>query len=158
MPPAVRTEGIDATLEKHQLDAIIAPSRRPGVDDDWVNGDHYTGGDGPRLPWLAIPEVTVPAGTIFGLPVGLSFIGGASRPVLIRLAYAFEQATQARRQPHLLPTVDERSDSAGKRAQRAYSQGPRCVSETGQTFHGDRFEHHRAFRRACACYGTHTSL
>ncbi len=102
-----RTEGIDATLGKHQLDAIIAPSGGPAWLTDWVNGDHYTGGGGPPSAVAGYPEITVPAGMVFGLPVGISFVGGPyQEPTLIKLAYAFEQATRARHAPAFLPTVD----------------------------------------------------
>jgi amidase len=102
-----RAEGIDATLHKHNLDAIVAPTGGPAWLTDLVNGDLYTGPDTSSPPAVAgYPHITVPAGYIFGLPVGLSFIGGAwQEPRLIRLAYAFEQASQVRHPPQFLPTV-----------------------------------------------------
>lgn len=102
-----RGKGIDATLEKHRLDALVAPTSGPPWLIDLVNGDAYTGGSSTLAAVAGYPSVTVPAGYAFGLPVGISFFGAAwSEPTLIRLAFAFEQATKARRPPKLLPTAD----------------------------------------------------
>jgi amidase len=101
-----RAEGIDATLAKHKLDALIAPTGGPVWPTDLANGDHYTGGYSTASAVAGYPHITVPAGLVFGLPVGLSFFAGAwSEPVIIKFAYAFEQATTARRRPQFLPTV-----------------------------------------------------
>ena len=101
-----RDEGIDATLAKHQLDAIVAPSGGPAWLTDYVNGDHYVGGSSTPAAVAGYPSITVPAGYVCGLPVGISFIGAAwSEPALIRYAYAFEQATQVRRAPAFATSV-----------------------------------------------------
>ena len=101
-----RDEGIDATLAKHRLDAIVAPSGGPAWLTDYVNGDHYVGGSSTPAAVAGYPSITVPAGYVCGLPVGLSFIGPAwSEPALIRFAYAFEQATQVRRSPKFAASV-----------------------------------------------------
>ncbi|HXH95140.1 MAG TPA: amidase [Thermoanaerobaculia bacterium] len=98
-----RTEGIDATIAKHKLDAIIAPTGGPVWTTDLVNGDHFTGGYSTASAVAGYPHITVPAGLAFGLPVGLSFFGGAwSEPSLIKYAYAFEQAAKARQRPKFL--------------------------------------------------------
>ena len=102
-------EGIDALLQKHQLDAIVAPSDALPWSIDLVNGDHYLMGGMASYSPAAVagyPNITVPAGFAHELPVGLSFYGAAfSEPVLIKLAYAYEQARKWRRAPKYLPTV-----------------------------------------------------
>jgi amidase len=102
-----RKEGIDATLAKNKLDAIVAPTSGPPWMIDPVNGDAGGGGSSSPAAVAGYASITVPAGYAFGLPIGLSFIGGAwSEPKLIRLAYAFEQETRARKAPRFLPTAD----------------------------------------------------
>ncbi len=101
-----RTKGIDFVLGKHKLDALIARTGGPAWLTDWVNGDHYTGGYSSASAVAGYPHITVPAGFISGLPIGISFFASAySEPKLIQLAYAFEQATKARRAPQYATTV-----------------------------------------------------
>jgi amidase len=103
---AMRGKGIDGTMKKHRLDAIIAPTGGPAWTTDWVNGDHFGGGSSSAAAIAGYPNITVPAGFVHGLPVGLSFFGRAwSEPTLLRLAYAYEQATKHRKPPKFLPTL-----------------------------------------------------
>jgi amidase len=102
-----RRQGIDATLAKHRLDAIVAPTGGPSWLIDLVNGDAPSGGSSTPAAVAGYPSITVPAGWVFGLPVGISFIGPAwAEPTLLRLAYAFEQATRHRRPPGFRQAVD----------------------------------------------------
>ena len=95
-----RKEGIDAVMDKHRLDALVAPSGGPAWLIDWVNGDSSGGSSTTPAAVAGYPHVTVPMGQVRGLPVGLSFFGRAwSEGRLLALAYAFEQASQARRPP-----------------------------------------------------------
>jgi amidase len=102
-----RAEGIDAVMDKFKLDALVAPTGGAAWITDLVNGDSHGGGSSQAAAIAGYPSVTVPAGFIFGLPVGISFIGRAwSEATLIKLAYSFEQATKVRKPPKYLPTVD----------------------------------------------------
>ncbi len=102
-----RQEGIDATLQKFKLDAIVGPTAGPAWMTDLVDGDHPDSGCASPPAVAGYPHITVPAGFVFGLPVGLSFFGTAwTEPRLITLAYAFEQIAKARRKPKFLPSVD----------------------------------------------------
>lgn len=101
-----RTEGIDAVMDKFHLDAIVAPTGGPAWVNDLVNGDHATGGSSNASAVAGYPDITVPAGFIFGLPVGISFFGRKwSEPTLLKIAYGFEQMTRARKPPQFLRTA-----------------------------------------------------
>jgi amidase len=103
---ALAREGIDGTLKTHRLDAIVAPTGSPAWPTDLINGDHFTGSSSTPPAVAGYPAITVPMGTVFDLPVGITFIGTAwSEPRLIALAYAYEQATRHRKKPQLKPTV-----------------------------------------------------
>ncbi len=98
-----RTEGIDAVIGQYKLDAVVAVTNGTAWLIDFVNGDYDTGGCSSPPAVAGYPHVTVPAGLYRGLPVGLSFFGPAwSEPTLLRLAYAYEQFTKARRKPQFL--------------------------------------------------------
>jgi amidase len=101
-----RSEGIDATMNKFQLDAIVAPTGGPPWLTDLVNGDHFAGGSSNSAAVAGYPNINVTAGYISGLPVGISFFGRAwSEPTLIRLVFAFEQTMNGRRAPRFLTTI-----------------------------------------------------
>jgi amidase len=101
-----RAEGIDAVMDKHRLDAIVAPSGGPAGTTDLAYGDRNVGGSSSPAAVAGYPNITVPAGQVLGLPVGISFFGRAwSEPVLLKLAFAFEQGTKARKAPKFLPTI-----------------------------------------------------
>jgi amidase len=101
-----RKEGIDAVMDQHKLDAIMAPTAGPAWLTDLVNGDNAAGGSSNAAAVAGYPDITVPAGYIFGLPVGVSFFGRAwSEPTLLKIAYGFEQTTKVRKAPDFLATA-----------------------------------------------------
>ena len=109
-----REDGIDRVMDAHRLDAVVAPTGGPAWVTDLVNGDHFGGSSSAYAATAGYPNITVPAGYVFGLPVGISFFGRAwSEPTLIRIAFAFEQATRHRRPPRYLPTADLTPSSPG---------------------------------------------
>jgi len=101
-----RKNGIDLLMDKHQLDAMIAPTNGPSWTIDLVNGDHSGGGSSEAAAISGYPNISVPAGYVQGLPVGISFFGRAwSEATLIKLAYSFEQATKHRQAPGFLKEI-----------------------------------------------------
>ncbi len=102
----VRKEGIDRVIAEHNLDAIVAPTGGPAWTIDLVNGDHYLGSSSSLPAMAGYPHITVPAGFIDGLPVGISFYGAAwHEPGLIAIAYAYEQLTRNRQKPSFIDTL-----------------------------------------------------
>jgi len=105
-----RTEGLDAVMKRRRLACIVVPSGGPAWMVDHVNGDGSSNWDMDSTSHAAVagyPHITVPAGYVFGLPVGISFIGRAwQEPTLIKLAYAFEQLTKVHKPPAFLPTAN----------------------------------------------------
>ncbi len=103
-----REQGIDLVMRQHNLDALIAPTGSPAWTTDLVNGDHFLGASSTPGAVAGYPSITVPAGDVRGLPVGISLIGRAwSEPQLIALAYAYEQATKHRRAPQFKSGIDQ---------------------------------------------------
>ncbi len=102
-----RREGLDAVFSKHRLDAILAPTGSPTWVIDLVNGDHFVMSSSTAPAVAGYPAITVPAGQAWGLPVGVTFIGRPwSEGTLLKLAYAYEQASLLRQPPRFLPTAD----------------------------------------------------
>ena len=102
-----RTLGIDAIMTRHRLDALVCPTSGPATLIDLINGDYGSGSSSSGPAVAGYPHITVPGGYVFGLPVGMSFIGRAwSEPTLFKLAYAFEQATKQRKAPGFAATAD----------------------------------------------------
>ncbi|MEP0984063.1 amidase [Ekhidna sp.] len=103
----VSRNGIDKALEENNLDAIIGVTGGPAWPIDVINGDHFGTGSSTPAARSGYPNITVPAGYVHGLPVGMSiFSGKYQEPKLISIAYAFEQATMVRKAPKLLPTLN----------------------------------------------------
>ncbi len=103
MLKATRDDGIDKLLKDYDLDALLSPTGAPAGFTDWINGDHQVGGSSTLAAVAGYPSLTVPMGFVETLPVGISFTASAwQEPVLLEMAYAYEQATHHRRKPDLL--------------------------------------------------------
>jgi amidase len=103
-----RTEGVDAVMTKHRLDAIIAPTTGPAWPIDLLTGDHFIGGSTTPAAVAGYPNISVPIGFVSEVPIGLSFVGRAwSEDKLIAITYAYEQASGMRRRPKFLSTIPQ---------------------------------------------------
>jgi amidase len=101
-----RKEGIDALMDRFRLDAIMAPTAGPTWVNDHATGDHSVGGSSNAAAVAGYPDISLPAGFVFGLPVGISFFGRAwSEPALLKIAYGFEQTFKARKPPQFLASI-----------------------------------------------------
>ena len=101
-----REKGIDSVMKMFKLDALVMPTTSPSWMIDPIDGNHSLGGSSQPGALAGYPAITVPAGFVFGLPVGITFIGRAyDEPVLIKLAYAFEQLSKTRTPPEYLRTA-----------------------------------------------------
>jgi amidase len=102
---ATRENGIDKIMKENRLDALIAPTGSPAWKTDLLNGDHFIGGSSSLAAISGYPAITVPMGFIGEMPVGISFFGRAwSEPLLIEIAYGYEQTTLHRKPPRYLAT------------------------------------------------------
>jgi len=102
-----RAEGIDFIMDKFKLDALVAPTAGPAWLTDLINGDHAAGGSSSAAAVAGYPNINVTGGYLWGLPVGISFFGRAwSEPMLLKIAYSFEQLTKVRQKPRFLPTIE----------------------------------------------------
>jgi amidase len=102
-----RDEGIDAIMGEHRLDALVAPTTGPAHVTDLVYGNRGIGGSTSPAAMAGYPNITVPAGFVSGMPVGISFFGRAySEPVLLKLAFAYEEGTKVRKRPEFMATVE----------------------------------------------------
>jgi amidase len=123
------TDGIDAVLAEHDLDALVAPTGSPSWPTDLINGDHFLGASSTAAAVAGYPMVNVPAGFSFGLPVGISFIGTAwSEPTLIKLASGFEHVTRIRRRPRFLPETPANQGNAAASIASATTRAARIAS------------------------------
>jgi len=105
MHKGAREEGIDKVMDEHNLDAIIAPTGSPAWKTDWINGDSFHLGSSSPAAHAGYPNITLPMGFVNNLPVGMSIFGRAwSEPVLLEIAYAYEQGTKHRKAPQFLET------------------------------------------------------
>ena len=102
-----REQGLDVVFAQHKLDALVAPTGGPPWVIDLITGDHFGMSSSTPPAVAGYPAITVPAGDERGLPMAITFMGPAwSEATLIKLAYAYEQATHARKPPRLLPTAE----------------------------------------------------
>jgi amidase len=93
-------------MDEHKLDALVAPTNAPAWTIDWLNGDHFIGGSSDLAAVSGYPSITVPAGFIHKLPIGMSFIGKAwGEPTLLKLAYGYEQLSLHRKKPGFINTI-----------------------------------------------------
>lgn len=102
---ASREDGIDKLLKENSLDALMAPTGGPAWKTDLINGDHFMGSSSSLAAIAGYPSITVPMGFIDELPVGISFMGAAwAEPLLLEIAFAYEQSTKHRKAPHYIPS------------------------------------------------------
>ena len=106
MQKSYREDGIDRVMNEHRLDVIVAPSGSPAWKTDLMNGDNFVLDTSVYAALAGYPNINVPMGFVGDLPVGISFFGRAwSEPLLLEIAYAYEQGTKHRRAPRFLPTM-----------------------------------------------------
>jgi amidase len=106
--PARMRRMLETVLADHNLDALVTVANSFAWKTDWLAGDRFMVGSSSMAAMSGFPSITVPAGAVSGLPVGVAFVAEAfSEPRLIQIAYAFEQATRARPEPEFVPTLEE---------------------------------------------------